>query len=51
MAGVEKIEGVGGSYVEKLSAAGLKTTDALLGEGSTPAGRKGSPRRRGLAKS
>ncbi len=49
MATVEEIEGVGGSYVEKLSAVGLKTTEALLGEGATPAGRKGIAEKTGIS--
>lgn len=34
------IEGVGEAYAEKLIAAGVTTTDALLEKCSTPAGRK-----------
>ncbi len=49
MASVEEIEGVGGSYVEKLSAVGLRSTEALLGEGATPAGRKGIAEKTGIS--
>ena len=49
MASVEEIEGVGGSYAEKLGAAGLKTTEALLGEGATPAGRQGITEKTGIS--
>ena len=49
MASVEEIEGVGGSYAEKLGAAGLKTTEALLGEGATPAGRHGIAEKTGIS--
>lgn len=49
MASVDDIEGVGGSYAEKLSAAGLKTTEALLGEGATPAARKGISEKTGIS--
>ncbi len=34
------IEGVGATYAEKLVAAGVTTTDALLEKCATPAGRK-----------
>lgn len=34
------VEGIGPKYAKKLSAAGIKTTDALLKKGATPAGRK-----------
>ncbi len=37
---IEEIEGIGGVYGEKLSAAGIDTTDALLQACGTPAGRK-----------
>ncbi len=34
------IEGIGPVYAEKLEAIGIKTTDDLLVQGKTPAGRK-----------
>lgn len=37
---IEEIEGIGGVYREKLSGAGIDTTDALLQACGTPAGRK-----------
>ncbi len=40
MASIMDIEGVGASHGAKLSDAGVPTTEALLGEGATPAGRK-----------
>jgi hypothetical protein len=46
---VEEIEGVGGSYAEKLGAAGLKTTEALLGAGATPVGRKAIAEKTGIS--
>ena len=39
MAKVKEIEGIGPAYAEKLSAAGLTTTEALLEAGATPKGR------------
>lgn len=39
MAQLTKIEGIGASYAEKLKAAGINTTEALLEKGTTPAGR------------
>ena len=40
MASIMDIEGVGASHGAKLSDAGVPTTEALLDEGATPAGRK-----------
>ncbi len=39
MAKVKEIEDIGPAYAEKLSAAGLTTTEALLEAGATPKGR------------
>lgn len=39
MANIEDIEGIGPAYGAKLVAAGIKTTDALLEQGGTKAGR------------
>jgi len=36
---VADVEGIGATYAEKLSTAGVKTTDALLSAGATPKGR------------
>lgn len=40
MARIADIEGIGPAYAEKLSTAGIKTTDHLLEKGSDPKGRK-----------
>jgi predicted flap endonuclease-1-like 5' DNA nuclease len=40
MASISSIEGIGPKYAEKLAEAGIKTTDGLLKEGGTKAGRK-----------
>jgi predicted flap endonuclease-1-like 5' DNA nuclease len=40
MTALVDIEGVGEKYAEKLKAAGVGTTEALLEKGSTPSGRK-----------
>jgi predicted flap endonuclease-1-like 5' DNA nuclease len=40
MASLLKIEGIGKTFAEKLSKAGIKSTEALLKAGSTPTGRK-----------
>ena len=40
MAKLENIEGIGPVYAEKLRAAGIATTDALLKAGATPKGRQ-----------
>jgi predicted flap endonuclease-1-like 5' DNA nuclease len=39
MSNIRDIEGIGDSYAEKLEAAGIKTVEALLEQGATPAGR------------
>lgn len=39
MATLKDIEGIGATYAEKLSQAGLATTDALLSAGATAKGR------------
>jgi predicted flap endonuclease-1-like 5' DNA nuclease len=39
MAGLKEIEGIGPAYAEKLAAAELKTTEALLKAGSAKKGR------------
>jgi predicted flap endonuclease-1-like 5' DNA nuclease len=40
MAKLETIEGIGPVYAQKLRAAGIGSTDALLSAGATPKGRK-----------
>lgn len=40
MASIIDIEGIGPVYAEKLSAAGIKTTEKLLKEGASRSGRK-----------
>ena len=40
MAKLVNVEGIGEAYAEKLKAAGVGTTQALLEKGSTPAGRQ-----------
>jgi len=40
MANLLRVEGIGEVYAQKLSAAGVKTTNALLKQGATPKGRK-----------
>lgn len=40
MASLRKIEGVGEAYAKKLAACGIRTTNALLKNCSTPKGRK-----------
>ncbi len=40
MTQVAEIEGIGPAYADKLSKAGVPTVEALLEQGSTPAGRK-----------
>lgn len=43
------IEGVGEAYAEKLVAAGVTTTDALLNKCATPAGRKALAEETGIS--
>jgi predicted flap endonuclease-1-like 5' DNA nuclease len=40
MTQIEDIEGIGPAYAEKLTAAGVKTTEALLDKAAKAAGRK-----------
>lgn len=40
MTNLLEIEGVGEAYRQKLAAAGIKTTEALLEKGASPKGRK-----------
>jgi predicted flap endonuclease-1-like 5' DNA nuclease len=40
MASIVQVEGIGEAYAERLKAAGIRTTDALLEAGATAKGRK-----------
>ncbi len=40
MASIVDVEGIGKKYADKLHAAGIATTDALLEQGAAPKGRK-----------
>lgn len=40
MANIEQISGIGPVYAEKMRAAGIRTTEALLRAGATPQGRQ-----------
>lgn len=40
MANIERISGIGPVYAEKMRAAGIRTTEALLRAGATPQGRQ-----------
>lgn len=48
MAKLADIEGIGPAYAEKLGAAGVTTTDALLKAGADAAGRKALAEKSGL---
>jgi predicted flap endonuclease-1-like 5' DNA nuclease len=39
MANIADIEGIGGTFAEKLSAAGVTSVEGLLAQGATPKGR------------
>ncbi len=49
MASIDEIEGVGPAYADKLGAAGVKTVEALLQTGATPAGRAGLAEQTGIS--
>jgi predicted flap endonuclease-1-like 5' DNA nuclease len=49
MAKLEKIEGVGEVYAQKLREAGIRTTQALLEEGASPQGRKEIAEKTGIS--
>ncbi len=51
MANLLEIEGVGEVYAQKLKAAGVGSTDALLKIGSTPKGRKDLAEKTGISDS
>lgn len=46
---IEEIEGVGEAFGQKLRAAGIATTDAMLEKGRTPAGRKAIAEETGIS--
>lgn len=49
MVAVTKVEGIGPAYAEKLKKVGIVTTEALLKEGATPAGRKSLEEKTGIS--
>jgi predicted flap endonuclease-1-like 5' DNA nuclease len=49
MAKIIDIEGVGETYAQKLTEAGIKTTEALLKAGATPKGREELAAKTGLS--
>jgi len=51
MANLLDIEGVGEVYAQKLKAAGVRSTEALLQAGATPKGRKDLAEKTGIADS
>ncbi|MCC6146173.1 MAG: DUF4332 domain-containing protein [Anaerolineaceae bacterium] len=51
MTTILKIEGIGPVYAEKLKKAGIVTTEALLKQGGTPAGRKALEDQTGISHS
>lgn len=48
MANIVDVEGIGPKYAEKLVAAGVPTTEALLKAGATPKGRKDLAEKTGI---
>jgi predicted flap endonuclease-1-like 5' DNA nuclease len=51
MASIIRVEGIGEAYAEKLRAAGIRTTEALLEAGATPKGRTQIEEQTGIAHS
>ena len=49
MANLADIEGIGSEYAQELQAAGLTTTEALLDQCGTPAGRQALAERSGIS--
>jgi predicted flap endonuclease-1-like 5' DNA nuclease len=49
MAKITTIEGIGAAYAEKLTAAGITTTEALLEHGAAASGRKEIAEKSGLS--
>jgi len=50
MSSIEKIEGIGKAFQKKMVAYGVKTVEALLKQGATPAGREKIAAGTGIAK-
>jgi predicted flap endonuclease-1-like 5' DNA nuclease len=48
---IEEVEGIGATFAQKLSAAGVGTTDALLEKGATAAGRSKLSEATGISES
>jgi len=48
---IDMIEGIGPAYKDKFGAAGIKTVEALLEKGATPAGRKALAEATGFSES
>lgn len=46
---IDEIEGIGGVYAQKLEAAGVKTTEALLEKAATPKQRKALAEETGIS--
>jgi len=51
MASIIQVEGIGEAFAEKLRAAGIRTTEALLEAGATPKGRAQIEEQTGIAHS
>jgi predicted flap endonuclease-1-like 5' DNA nuclease len=51
MAKILDIEGIGPTYAQKLTSAGITTTEALLDAGATPTGREELSEKTGIAES
>lgn len=49
MSSIKDVEGIGKVYADKLQAAGVKTTEALLEQGASPKGRKLLAEKTGIA--
>jgi predicted flap endonuclease-1-like 5' DNA nuclease len=49
MAKVVAVEGIGETYAQKLQAAGIATTEALLEQGASPKGRQGIAEKTGIS--
>ncbi len=48
MANIKDVEGIGAAYADKLTKAGVTTTDDLLKAGATPKGRKDLAEKAGI---
>lgn len=49
MSSIDAIEGIGASYAEKLKAAGITTTEALLEQGASAKGREAIVKQTGIS--